>query len=296
MKSDMRTIIRDIQAAARIGHVESLWAALDQLQDLPQISGNHPMNETLINQVVLPVGRAVSRTRINNAAMRPLITHPYAAYRAIAGTALLSRYLKGENHTSLKDLNGLVQDPREDVRVAIQAAVIQVSDANPQKLEEIYSVWQGSKSTRVQALAYQILPHLPEEIVLQNLSTFRDSLDEYSAEVRNALASALSSIGTSGKVEAVFDLLYFWAAQDDPDFRVVARSLSKPWAASYPQQTLEILTQLVSKVGPRKRIRKALHNLARNGAEEQVQVALEEWRNEENLNLRAAGHDAKLNI
>jgi hypothetical protein len=296
MKSDMRTILRDIQAAARIGHVESLWAALDNLQDIPEIGGNHPLDESLLNHVILPVGTAVSRTRINKAAMRPLITHPYAAYRAIAGVALVTRLLNGTDQTSPKDLNGLVQDARKDVRQAILLASVQNAGSKPEKINALYDFWQQSGATRDQSLAYQLLPHLPAEIAIQKLDAFRESIQDTPAEVRKTLSSALAALGTSGFEEEVFAILDCWASMNDPDYRIVASSLSRPWAAAYPEQSLEILTRLADKVGAKKRIRKVLQIMHRNGAEEEVQAALQSWRSASSPNLRAAGNDEKLNL
>ncbi|MBN2045797.1 MAG: hypothetical protein JW757_12305 [Anaerolineales bacterium] len=296
MKSDIRTILRDIQAAARIGHIESLWAALDQLQAIPQVGGNHPLDETFLNQVILPVGKAVSRTRTSKSALRPLVNHPLAAYRAVAGAALVTRFLDGTDQTSPKDLNGLAQDPREDVRQAVLLAAIQNADANPEKVDELYIAWQQSGATRVQALAYQILPYLPGEAALEKVYAFRESLQDHPAEVRKTLSNVLCTLGANGQSQAVFEILTYWADQDEPDYNAVARSLSKPWAACCPEQSLEILTRLAEKAGAKKRIRKALQNLSRNGAEEQVKDVLENWRNAENPNLRAAGNDEKLNL
>ncbi len=296
MKTDMRTILRDIQAAARIGHVESLWAALDQLQDIPQIGGNHPLDETLINQVVLPVGKALSRMRITHAAMQPLIRHPFAAYRAAAGVALVTRFLDGSNNTTLKDINGLVQDPRADVRLAIQMAVTQITDPDQDKLEALYTTWQRSDSPRIQALAYQILPHLPEEMILEQVRTMRDRIRRIPGRGAQHACQRPLSTWRRRASEGVLEILSNWAAQEDPDYRMVAGSLSKPWAAEHPEKTLEILTQLAGRVGAKKRIRKALENLNRNGAEELVAAVLESWRNAENPNLKAAGSDEKLNI
>jgi hypothetical protein len=296
MRTDLRKILRNIQAAARIGHVESLWAALDQLQDIPQIGGNHPMNEKILNQVILPVGKSVSKTRINRAALRPLITHPYAAYRAVAGVALVTRFLNGENNTTLKDLNGLVQDPRNDVRLAIQTAAVQTNDPNPEKIEALYDTWQKSNATRIQTLAYQILPHLPEEITLKKINAFRENLYTHPPEVRKTLAKSLAHLVANGHASEVLEILTYWSTQDQPDFGLVARSLSRPWAAHFPDQALEILTKLAANAGAKRRIRKALENLYNRGAEEQVKSVLESWRNSENPNLRAAGNDKNLNF
>ena len=50
MKPELRTLITDIKAAARIGHAESLWLALDGLLDLPEVAGNPQMSEAFITQ------------------------------------------------------------------------------------------------------------------------------------------------------------------------------------------------------------------------------------------------------
>ena len=47
MNSQIREIITDIKGAARIGHAESLWAALEGLLNLPQVSGNPPIGRRL---------------------------------------------------------------------------------------------------------------------------------------------------------------------------------------------------------------------------------------------------------
>ena len=138
MKTNLRTILRDIQAAARIGHIESLWAALEGLNALPQVAGNHPMDETFLNQVILPVGEAVAGARVNAAGLRPLSSHPNASLRAIAAAALMEQYLKGINGASLKDLTTLTQDPRQDVRLAISLAAARGSELTPEKLVELF--------------------------------------------------------------------------------------------------------------------------------------------------------------
>ena len=60
MNSQIREIITDIKGAARIGHAESLWAALEGLLNLPQVSGNPPMAAAFIEKAVLPIGKALA--------------------------------------------------------------------------------------------------------------------------------------------------------------------------------------------------------------------------------------------
>lgn len=296
MKSDIRILLRDIQAAARIGHTESLWAALDLLQDLPQVAGNHPMSESFINQVVLPVGEAVGAAQMNQSALRPLANHSLAVYRAAAGIALLRQYLDGRNGTTLQSVNALAQDPRQDVREAIRLAALHANQADPQKLEELYQAWQSSGAPRLQALAYQLLPNLPGEIVLQKLETLEAEALASQPEVRKTLASTLSTLAANGHAEEVLAILARWASRPEPDHRIITRCLTNSWAARHPAESLQILTTLASRTGPKKRIRRALESLYRHGAGSEVLAALEDWRSADNANLRAAGLDVNLTL
>ena len=56
MKSEIRSVITDIKAAARIGHVESLEIALEGLFSLPNVAANQAMSEAFIEQAILPIG------------------------------------------------------------------------------------------------------------------------------------------------------------------------------------------------------------------------------------------------
>ncbi len=296
MKAEIRTLLRDIQAAARIGHTESLWAALDLLQDLPQIAGNHPMSESFLNQVILPVGEAVGAARVNPSALRPLDNHHLAAYRAVAGIARLRQVLDGRNGTTLQSVNALAQDPRQDVREAIRLAALHANQADPEKLEELYQAWQSSGAPRLQALAYQILPNLPDEIVLQKLDTLEAEALASQPEVRKTLASTLSTLAANGHAEEILAILFRWAARPEPDHRIITRCLTNSWAAKHPAESLEILTELTAQLGAKKRIRKTLESLHRHGAQTEVLAALETWRKSNNANLQAAANDEKLSL
>jgi hypothetical protein len=296
MRSDIHSLLKDIQAAARIGHAESLWAALENLQDLPQIAGNHPLDKSFIIQVILPVGEAIGQAGIGHAMLKPLSGHPFSAYRAVAGVALIEQYLHGLNGTNLKALNVLVRDPRREVRDAIRLAVEHSGNPQAEKLNELFHTWQQSDATRVQALAYQILPSLPEELVLDKLQALGKKDFTSQPEVRKVLSRTLSALAANGHAETVLRLLSQWAASKYSDHRMVADCLSRPWAAAYPAASLDLLTSLASHTSPGKRIRKVLQSLYRHGAEAEVRTTLAAWRDSTNTNLQAAASDKKLNL
>ena len=296
MKPEIRAVLRDIQAAARIGHTESLWAALDGLLNLPALSGNHTMDEATLSQVVLPVAGAIANSRLNHAALRPLIDNQYTVFRAVAGAARAEKFLKGKNGTRLDDLKSLAQDPRRDVLEAIRMAVLQVRETSSNRLEELYEAWIASPSPRTRTLAIQILPNLPEGVILEKIEKLKSSALTGQPEVKKALGKVLAGLGAGSHAPQVLAILSAWARKPDPDSWLICASLSKPWASEYAEESLAILTQLATQTGPKKRIRKALESLHRHGAKQEVQAALQQWRSAAHPNLRAAGNDPKVEL
>lgn len=296
MKSEIRTLLRDIQAAARIGHIDSVYAALDGLLDHPQFSGNHPIAETTLQQVILPIGEALARPRLTATTLRPLTNHTYAIYRAVAGAALTLQYLKGINGTTLKDLTTLAQDPRQDVRDAIRVALLHSQTDSAEQLDTLYETWLKSSSPRLQTTALQILPHLPEETALEKIRQLQAHTLDTTAEAKKNYVEALTQLASGAYPREVLKILVAQAAQPEPDIWLISRSLAKPWAAGYPQETLTLLETLAAHIGPHKQIRKALRGLHHNGAHAEVIAALSTWQQSDNPQLAAAGRDEKLLI
>lgn len=296
MKTEIRTLLRDIQAAARIGHTESLWAALEGLGSLPQVAGNHPMNENFLRQVILPVGRAVAGVR-QKTALTPLIVHDNAALRAVAAAALTEQYLLGNNGTSMSELRTLSQDPRKDVRDAILMTLSEASlSQDPvirERISALYTGWQGSSSPRSQALAYQMLPYLPPEEMLARLNELALAEASLKSEVKKSLASMLAILAGKDQAQPVLDLLHSWAAGPEPEVGLICRTLSYPWAAGRAQAALHVLQTMAAVTGPKKRLHKTLLSLYQSGAEHQVTNALTAWQNLGDPNLRAASQDAQ---
>jgi len=296
MKADLRTLLRDLKAAARIGHAESVWAALDTLLEYPQIAGNHPLDETFLKQVILPVGQALASPLLNQSALRPLINHSHAGIRAIAGAALAERYLKGLNGTGLKDLALLAQDPRQDVRSAVLLACIMPNTSAPQKQIEIFQSWLAQSSPRLQGLALQLLPHLPAELILEQLPNLENYNPSLEPGVRRALAEAVSKLGQGEHSAQVLAILSTWAGDPDRYYWVITNCLSRSWAAAHADQSLAILTGLAAVKGGRKKILSALKSLQRHGAKTEVQDILQSWHTSSNPQLRAAAQKAQQKI
>jgi hypothetical protein len=146
----------------------------------------------------------------------------------------------------------------------------------------------------MQSLAYQILPNLPEEMILKQITALEMGQIDRQAEVRKILANTFSILAVNGHADQVLSVLETWSGQDEPDLGTITRCFSKPWVVDYPVQVMDILTRLVARTGPKKRIRLTLESLYRNGAEVEVLAVLENWRESDDPNLRAAGEDQKL--
>jgi len=287
MRTEILSLLTDIKAAARIGHAESLWAALDGLFDLPEVAGNPPMSEVFLTQAILPIGEALSHPRLKVATLRPLVNQPYAAIRAIAAVSLVRRFF-GQGKVTLKDLKSLGKDPRRDVRAALVMAFAQAGEGDPQLLGKAVESWISSDSPRLRSVALHLIPTMAERDtpkVLKILGGFDASSDP---EERAALVKSLVKLAQEGLADEVLKLLGKWAEEPEVNLWVVSKTLSRSWAAAHAGSSMEILTRLAAHLGPKKQITQTLQALQRHGANEDIQEALRSWQNSENPNLQAA--------
>jgi len=270
MKPELRTLITDIKAAARIGHAESMWLALDGLLDLPEVAGNPQMSEAFIMQAVLPIGEVLSRSRLNLSLLRPLINEPTAALRAIAAAAFAQRFLT-QGDAKEKDLKTLGQDPRKDVRQALTLAL--ASQDQVETLQPLVDSWLKARSPRLKAAAIQLLTRLPDNAfeVLKDLQIDSDP------EVRSAVVDTLTALAQEASAVHVLDLLEHWVNAQENNIWVITKTLSGSWAAANAERALAILGKLKAHAGLHKHISSALKALQRHGAVEQVETALSQW-------------------
>lgn len=286
MSAELHSLITDIKAAARIGHTESLWVALDGVFDLPEVAGNPPMREAFIHRAILPIGEALTHPRVTPPTLRPLVTHDHAAIRAIAAVTLANQYYGNEN-ISTKELAVFGRDPRKDVRLALVFALRQKGKQSPDRLMALIQGWIDHKSPRLMAVALQLLPSLAEENpskTVELLSAFQPSSDP---EVRSSLVDCLVELAQGVLSDEVLSLLEIWAAQAKNHVWVIGKVLSRSWAASHTKRALEILTQLAVQQGPEKILLKTLKAMARHGADEAIDQIVHKWRQDPNPNLQA---------
>ena len=286
MKAELHTLITDIKAAARIGHAESLWLALDGLFDLPEVAGNPPMKGAFIRKAILPIGKALVTPRVTAPMLRPLANHDHAALRAIAAVVTAQRYLDDPD-VNLKDLDVHGQDPRKDVRQALVMGLIQAGDAQPNRLQALIQNWIQGDSPRLQAIAIQLLPTMAEQDpkgVISILSTFPPSGDP---GVRTSLVDCLVELAQGEHPNEVLSLLKGLAEEKGNYLWVIGKTLSRSWIVPHTEHGLAIITHLAGQQGPEKILLKTLKAMERHGAEQAIAEAIDRWRKDSNPNLAA---------
>lgn len=292
MKNYTRTLLRDIKAAAQIGHIESLWAAMDGLAQMPEVKGNHPLNDSFIAQVLLPVAQALSGPRVSRSALLPLVNHEKTAIRATASSAMALRFLKNINGTSLQDLQMLAKEPRPEVRETMILACQQITSEHPKKLGELISAWQTDSSPRLQSIAIRLMPNLPKAEAARTLELLTQTELPNNPEVRPALEQTINQLGQNGADAEAIQILQLWSQTPETFYWVITRCLAKSWAAAYPNEAMQILTRLAAERGPKKKIRNALQAFQHHGAYDLVLETIQSWKVSDNPNLQQAGEDA----
>lgn len=287
MSIDIRTLVIDIKAAARLGHAESVWLALEGLFELPEANANAQMNQPFIERVILPVGEALVSPTLRTNVIQPLAGEPYAALRAVTAVALAHRHFTFGD-VKPQHLTVLARDARPDVRLALQLALAQAGAPLPEKLGRLAEDWLGADSPRQQAVGILLLAGLPGR-ALPRLAAFPVSANP---EVRRALVDALTALALDGQQTEVLALLEKWTEQTNNHVWLIAKTLSGSWAAAHAPQSLEIIASLARKHGPEKQLFNTLKALQRHGAGELVRTTLDAWMADSNTALQALAKQA----
>ncbi len=153
-RDDLRELLVDVRAAARLGDAESIGIALAGLLDWPEVAGNPDMEPAFVSQVLAPVGAALAAPGVPTNLLLGMAQDSQAAFRALAAAALCSRALAGDT-PACRTLNDLANDHRPEVRQAIAIAL------RPQRAEPaaqtLLAEWAASDKPKWQALAAEIL-------------------------------------------------------------------------------------------------------------------------------------------
>jgi hypothetical protein len=284
--SELRELLTDFKAAARIGHPESLAAAFEALAALPEIAGNAPLDEAFLDKAILPLGNALAKGNFDNLVLQPFTKHPLTAVRAVAAAALGRRMLAGDE-TVKKLCETLSRDPREEVRNALAAGLRQAGDDQVGTLLKVVTEWINSDHAKTQQVALRALPRLAVGYPAECLSLIEPLRDNSDLQTRKALAEAIRQLAEQGLEKELLQMLTEWAQTETPPAWVIARALSGSWAAEYPDRAITILAQIAGGAEANKQIGSAIGALERNGAGESVAAALDAWKESGQSELQA---------
>ncbi|MCH7480976.1 MAG: hypothetical protein IIC79_06255 [Chloroflexi bacterium] len=286
MNSHTRTVLTDLKAAVRIGHPESIQAALDGLRALPEVSSNQTLHEDFVSKAIVPMGIILSTPRLPFAIITSLEGDALAAIRAVAAAAYAVRYVEDES-TAVDDLARWSNEPRAEVRAAFRLGILHSVDQRPRRALSLVSFCLASESPRLRQLGLQIIAGLPEEHCAAVIPILSSLNSESDPDINTDLVNAMNALANKGYAMDIISLLNDWIHADKYRSWVVTRTLSSSWAAEEPQAALGILRQLALQNGAHKQIVSALRALIRHGAEEIVQDELTRWREDSDENLRA---------
>lgn len=261
-KPQIRQILGNLKAAARLGHPAAVEIALDDLRSIPIVSANDHLNDGHLDQLIFPAGEILARLPASH--HRQLLDDPFSALRAIAGVALAKRYLSGKE-ANQGMLIVLAKDSRPEVRSALGETLRAVGEAHPEHLLHLVGSWLGDSSPKVRATALIAFPALvlsQGEEIIKMLEPLNADEDRH---VRAALVKALNSLAQNHLAIPILALLTDWSTEKHPNMWVITRTLSSSWAVSHPQEIQAILANLHTKVGDTKNITSALQALERHG-------------------------------
>lgn len=286
MNAAVRDITTDLKAAVRIGHPESIQAALDGLRSLPEVSSNQPLADEFLSKALLPLAEVLSDPRLAIDVIDPLLQDSSAAMRALAGVAYSLRYLQGGGIDPEK-LKRLANDTRADVRAALVMGLSQLESEQQEKAYALVADWLNSHLTRLKQTALQLIAKLPQSDTEEFLSMLTPFGLSPHPDTNADLVAALNNRAQNGQAQLVLSLLAEWVKVLPPNAWVITRALSGSWAAGEATSALSILRQLALLNTPPKHIVNALQALIRHGGGEVVRAELARWRIADHENLRA---------
>ena len=287
MKHELRTLVTDLKAAARIGHGDSLAAALDGLRALPQVASNQPLEAAFISQGILPMGAALTHPRLATALLRPLFNDSKAALRSVAAVVVALKFFD-QDQVSLEDLRRFGNDSRAEVRTSLAQALGLAANDHPQALLSLTEQWISGESPRLQQVALKLIPCIAQEDPQQAVALLANCANATDPDVRAVLVETLTALAQDGLSKDVIQLLAEWTQLPQPNTWTIARALSGSWAAGQAQAALQILEMLTTASGPDKQIGNTLQALERHGSEKAVQEALKAWEKAAEPNLQRA--------
>jgi hypothetical protein len=283
MRSDIKEILTDINAALRIQHPESILVALDKILDLPEVTGNQVLEEVSITNIVLPIGNRLSAKNLPDEIYNILIEAEFAVFRALAAVIAAERNFLSDD-IDLSELLNFAQD-RRDVGMALSAALTEKAEFNSDKILKLIDSWIESDSIGLLNISLSLIPSVinaENTGILEKVGALSDT--DY-PDLKRALADVLIKIAQKGFDSQVLSLLETWEFETGEKEWITLRAFSASWSVKFEDRTLKIIEKIAMSKKEDRQIVKTLSALKRNGAEN-IDMYIENWKNSSDLTLQ----------
>ncbi len=283
MRSDIKEILTDINAALQIQHPESILVALDKILDLPEVTGNQVLEEVSITNIVLPIGNRLGKKNLPDEIYNILIEAEFAVFRALAAVIAAERNFLSDD-IDLSELLNFAQD-RRDVGMALSAALTEKAEFNSDKILELIDRWIESDSISLLNISLSLIPSVinaENTGILEKVGALSDTDDP---DLKRALADVLIKIAQKGFDSQVLSLLETWEFETGEKEWIALRAFSASWSVKFEDRTLKIIEKIAMSKKEDRQIVKTLSALKRNGAEN-IDMYIENWKNSNDLTLQ----------
>lgn len=259
--------------AVTFSRPDALNLALDGVRILPEIAGNQKLADDVQNRLVLPAGKLLSNQNVLIDYLQNLALDRLTGLRSVAASALLQKYLAGDNEAKAPLLN-LASGRRSDVRQTLSLTALQAVSTDPERLYSLAESWLAESespsispeiASRLQYTAFCLLTALAGLIPQRTLVTIAPFSKVSLPEVNAALVDLLSALGKTGMPKEVLGLLGQWAEESPPNDWVICKVLSESWVLAYPEEALLVLQKLETKTGSTRLVNHVRKALKTNG-------------------------------
>jgi hypothetical protein len=283
MRSDIKEILTDINAALRIQHPESILFALDKILDLPEVTGNQVLEEVSITNIVLPIGNRLSEKSLPDEIYNILVEAEFAVFRALAAVIAAGRYCSSDDldQTELLDF---AQD-RRDVGLALSLALAEKEETGSEKLLGLIDKWIVSRSISLLTISLNLITSVINADNTEILEKVGGLSDTNDPDLKRTLADTLIKIAQKGFDSQVLSLLETWEFETGEKDWIALRALSASWSVKFEDRTLKIIEKITMSMKEDRQIVKTLSALKRNGAKN-IDMHIENWKNSGDLRLQ----------
>ena len=243
MRKDYLEIINNLKAAVRIGHVDSILAAVGAIENLPEIKSNAPIPGPMLEKLIVPAGETFRSRMVRWETIKHLRRSPLTGTRALMASAAGTRWLL-DLYVKKKALRKAALDPRREVRDTL---ILSLKNADPEAIDPLWKTvkkWLNDESPRVQQTAILLLPLFMPDRKRKIFKLLAAETPNGNPDINAALVEVLTKFGKDSYGNKVVDLLSDWANNEHPNGWVICKTISGSWAVEYRQECESILKSL----------------------------------------------------